>query len=65
MSANPKKPNQFMSGPHITICKGADRVIIPNHHDPILKLFREMESELGRLDKLLKVARAEYLLTTK
>lgn len=45
----------------VKILKAKDRVIIPSNHETVLKMFRDMETEMGRLAKLLNEARAEYL----
>lgn len=48
----------------IKIRKAADRVIIPNRREELLKNLDYMETQIGRLAKMARDVRAEVLLLT-
>lgn len=62
MSATARKSrlgDGYVGKREIRIVKSCDT--IPNRKDAIDKLLSDMESELGRLSKLLQQTRAEFL----
>lgn len=61
ITGEPEKAVATYVGPQIKIVKQSDSAIIPDRKATLMKRMSDMETELGRMMKLLKEMRADAL----